>query len=135
MLSSVSVRSMKLKFIYSEKATKFCEIFPLLLTRVHTVKSKGKISQNFMAFSEYLNFSKKKGKKIIADFFRNWIVTYETMIPGFRKERLLTFPFAIWDGMTIFEVPAYLRIGVSSGCTCQLQMVTLFYDYRHALQE
>ena len=52
-----------------------------------------------------------------------------------RKERLLTFPFAIWDGMTIFEVPAYLRIGVSSGCTCQLQMVTLFYDYRHALQE
>ena len=36
------------KFIYSEKAkgekaTKFCEIFPLLLTTVHTVKSKGKI--------------------------------------------------------------------------------------------
>ena len=27
------------KFIYSEKATKFCEIFPLLLTTVHTVKS------------------------------------------------------------------------------------------------
>ena len=25
-----------LKFIYSEKATKFCEIFPLLLTAVHT---------------------------------------------------------------------------------------------------
>ena len=36
-----------LKFIYSEKATKFCKIFPLLLTTVHTVKSKGKISQNF----------------------------------------------------------------------------------------
>ena len=30
-----------IKFIYSEKATKFCEIFPLLLTTVHTVKSKG----------------------------------------------------------------------------------------------
>ena len=45
-----------LKFIYSEKATKFCEIFPLLLTTVHTVKSKGKISQEFMAFSEYMNF-------------------------------------------------------------------------------
>ena len=42
-----------LKFIYSEKATKFCKIFPLLLTSVHTVKSKGKISQNFVAFSEY----------------------------------------------------------------------------------
>jgi hypothetical protein len=34
-----------LKFIYSE-----------LLTAVHTVKSKGKISQNFVAFSEYMNF-------------------------------------------------------------------------------
>ena len=46
-----------LKFIYSEKATKFCEIFPLLLTTVHTVKSRGKISQNFVAFSEYMNFN------------------------------------------------------------------------------
>ena len=47
------------KFIYSEKATKFCEIFLLLLTTVHsTVKSKGKISQNFVAFSEYMNFNK-----------------------------------------------------------------------------
>ena len=46
-----------IKFIYSEKATKFCEIFPLLLTTVHTVKSKGKIFQNFVAFSEYMNFT------------------------------------------------------------------------------
>ena len=47
-------------FIYSEKATKFGEIFPLLLTTAHTVKSKGKISQNCVAFSEYMNFNKKK---------------------------------------------------------------------------
>ena len=47
------------KFIYSEKATKFCKIFPLLLTTVHTVKSKGKILQNFVAFSEYMNFNFK----------------------------------------------------------------------------
>ena len=46
-----------LKFIYSEKATKFCEIFPLLLSTVHTVKIKGKISQNFVTFSEYMNFN------------------------------------------------------------------------------
>ena len=45
------------KFIYSEKATKFCEIFTLLLTTVHTVKSKVKLSQNFVAFSEYMNFT------------------------------------------------------------------------------
>ena len=47
-----------IKFIYSEKATKFCEIFALLLTVYTTVvKSKVKISQNFVAFSEYMNFN------------------------------------------------------------------------------
>ena len=49
-----------LKFIYSEKATKFCEIFALILTTVHKVKSKVKISQNFVAFSECMNFTFKK---------------------------------------------------------------------------
>ena len=45
------------KFIYSEKAIKFCEISTLLLS-VYTVdKSKVEISQNFVAFSEYTNFS------------------------------------------------------------------------------
>ena len=44
--------------MYSEKATKFCEIFPKLLTTVHTFKSKGKILQNFVAFLEYMNFIK-----------------------------------------------------------------------------
>ena len=47
----------EVKFIYSEKATKFCEIFTLLLTTVQTVKSKVKILQNFVAFSEYMNFN------------------------------------------------------------------------------
>ena len=37
---------MVVKFIYSEKATKFCEIFPLLLSVCTVDKSKGKISQN-----------------------------------------------------------------------------------------
>ena len=45
-------------FIYSEKATKCCEIFTLLLTTVYTVKIKVKILQNFTAFSEYMNFNK-----------------------------------------------------------------------------
>ena len=44
------------KFICSEKATKLCYIFPLLLTACYVVKSKGKILQNFVAFSKYLNF-------------------------------------------------------------------------------
>jgi hypothetical protein len=42
--------------IYFEKATKFCEIFTLLLSYVVPVKSKVKISQTFVAFSEYMNF-------------------------------------------------------------------------------
>ena len=46
-----------LKFIYSEKAPKFCEIFTLLLTVCTVVKSKVKISQNFVAFSEYMSFN------------------------------------------------------------------------------
>ena len=44
------------KFIYSEKATKFCKISTLLLSYVVPVKSKVDISQNFVAFSEYMNF-------------------------------------------------------------------------------
>ena len=44
------------KFIYSEKATKFCEISTLLLTGTNKDKSKVEILQNFVAFSEYMNF-------------------------------------------------------------------------------
>ena len=47
-----------IKFIYSENATKFCKIFTLLLSYVVPVKSKVKISQNIVAFSEYMNFIK-----------------------------------------------------------------------------
>ena len=54
----------EVKFIYFEKATKFCEIFTLHLTTVYTVKSKVKISQNFVVFSEYMNFNIKYYKAI-----------------------------------------------------------------------
>ena len=47
---------LKLKFMYSEKVAKFYEIFTLLLSHVVPVKSKVKISQNFVAFSQYKNF-------------------------------------------------------------------------------
>ena len=42
--------------MYSEKATKFCEITTLLLSYKVPVKSKVEILQNFVAFSEYMNF-------------------------------------------------------------------------------
>ena len=44
------------KFIYFEKATQFCEISTLLLSYEVPVKSKVEISQNFVAISEYMNF-------------------------------------------------------------------------------
>ena len=46
-------------FKYSEKATRFCKISTLDLTVLRTVKSKMEISQNFVAFSEYMNFTKR----------------------------------------------------------------------------
>ena len=52
--------NMVVKFIYSEKATKFCDIFTLLLTCTTKDKSKVKILQNFAAFSEYMNFMSSK---------------------------------------------------------------------------
>ena len=50
-------RFWQLKFIYSEKATKFCEISTLLLSVCTVDKSKVEISQNFVAFSEHTNFN------------------------------------------------------------------------------
>ena len=56
---NIFVRALKLnlKFIYSEKATNFCEIFTLVLSYLVLVKSKVKLLQNFVAFSEYMNFT------------------------------------------------------------------------------
>ena len=45
-----------IKLIYSEKATNFCEISAVDLSYVVPVKSTLEISQNFEAFSEYMNF-------------------------------------------------------------------------------
>ena len=53
---------MVVKLIYSEKATKFCEIFTLILNGTTKDKSKVKISQNFEAFSEYINFNSKRSR-------------------------------------------------------------------------
>ena len=44
------------KFIYSEKATNFCEISTVDLSYVVPVKSSMEISQNFVILSEYMNF-------------------------------------------------------------------------------
>ena len=55
-LLHLAVESRDLKFMYSEKATKFCKISTVDLSYVVPVKSTVEISQNFVAFSEYVNF-------------------------------------------------------------------------------
>ena len=47
----------KIKFIYSDKATKFCEISTVDLSYVVPVKSTVEILQKFVAFPEYMNFN------------------------------------------------------------------------------
>ena len=54
-----------LKFIYSEKATKFCEISTLLFSVCTIGKSKVEISQNFVAFPECTNFTYQNNSKIL----------------------------------------------------------------------
>ena len=46
------------KFIYFEKATKFCKISTVALTATTEDKSTVEISQKFVAFSEYMNFNR-----------------------------------------------------------------------------
>ena len=52
------IQQLLVKFIYSEKATKFCEIeiSTVDLSYVVPVKSVVEILQNFVAFSEYMDF-------------------------------------------------------------------------------
>ena len=49
-----------LLFIYSEKPKRFCEISTVDLTGTTEDKSMVDILQNFVAFSEYMKFTRKK---------------------------------------------------------------------------
>ena len=49
-----------LKFIYSEKATKFCEISIVDLSFIVPIKFMVEISQNFVVFSEDINFNSNR---------------------------------------------------------------------------
>ena len=46
--------------MYSEKATKFCEISTVDLSDVVTDQSTVEISQNFVTVSEYMNFDESE---------------------------------------------------------------------------
>ena len=64
--------------IYSEKATKFCEISTLDLSYIVSVKYMVEILQNFVALSEYMNFKKKGGEHFLIQFFL--IASIETLL-------------------------------------------------------
>ena len=86
---------MNLKFIYSEKATKFCEIFTLHLTVLHTVKSKVKILQNFVAFLEYMNF--KANLKMVPH--KNVEIVYPIEVKMFMECLLMRFFMLAWGSL------------------------------------
>ena len=65
------------KFIYYEKATKFSEISTLLLSYVVPVKSKVEISQNSVAFSEYMNFTENMSLLLLLSLLRYSEMTSE----------------------------------------------------------
>ena len=54
-----------LKFIYSEKATKFFEISTFLLSGCTVDKREVEISKNVVAFLEYTNFTKTQFKPTV----------------------------------------------------------------------
>ena len=56
--------STEVKFVYFGKATEFCEISTVDLSYVVMVKFMGEFSQNFLAFSEYMNFTNYKSRSI-----------------------------------------------------------------------
>ena len=69
---------MLIKFIYSEKATKFYKISTVDLSYIVTVKSMVEISQNFVAFSEYINFNSAYISPVNMRKF--WSYTFDTQL-------------------------------------------------------
>ena len=63
-------KNLLVKFIYSEKATKFCEISTVDLTVTTWDKSTVEILQNFVAFSECMNFNREGEIKILSKMVR-----------------------------------------------------------------
>ena len=68
-------------FIYSEKATNVCENFTVDLSYVVLVKSTVEILQNFVAFSEYMNFKDVTTLSVLQGFC--WAII--TIIGTFKK--------------------------------------------------
>ena len=97
------------KFIYSEKATNLWEISTVDLSNVVTVKSTVEILQNFLAFTEYMNFMyivripTTKPRFCILPFYALWRfvnITKSSFFPTYLfLDRLRHFCYTIdWRG-------------------------------------
>ena len=86
-----------LKFTYSDKVTKFWEISTLLLSYVVSVKSKEVNSQNFLAFSEYMNFIFLCYKKInLTPLHRTFTKSFILASQDRRNGRKVGWDIIIW---------------------------------------
>ena len=97
------------KFIYSEKASKFYEIFTLLLTVYTVVKRKVKISQNFETFSEYMNFKILATIWMKSDFNGNYVKADKSFANlkeerGFRFESYTLSTFLYFLALAIMNL-------------------------------
>ena len=121
----------EVKFIYSEKAAKFYEISTLILNTVHTVKIKVKISQNFVAFSEYMNFKKSYFTSDIGLWYMIRIQEcsyFAQTFSKFVKVFYLVFVHIIQDMIKVWmEVKAFFAVQGSKNHDW-------IYKYNHIIQ-
>ena len=126
----------QIKFIYSEKATKFCEISTLLLTVCTVVKSKVEISQNVVAFSEYMNFNcsstylcKPRNQAYICHIWVN-----QLLVDMCKFHHLISFDGKIYldgDIFLLIEFQQFFRCCrsvASSNSHCCTEIQILFYN-------
>ena len=107
--------SFVLKFIYSEKATKFYEISTLLLSYVVPVKSEVEISQDFVAFSEFMNFTYFPDL-LSVNFDTSWKI---------QEDRWLLFHSKVPDRTS--SVSGFLYVGLA--CCISLQEQLFFPSF------
>ena len=78
-------------------------MFPLLLSYVVTVKSKGKISQNFVAFSEYVNFNTTQGCRNVQERGDWW--THQ-VLSGIEAKPVHSNVLYCYVPTTILDIPS-----------------------------
>ena len=116
--------NMDLKFIYSEKATKICKISTVDLSYVVPVKSTVEISQNFVAFSENMNFTKEKMEQSVRKIVVRWVLLNKFQI------KTILYTRNVWPPRHSFVFNSIIA-GVSF--TCLLQSVTNHFQNKNQM--